>query len=148
MGTGGARALSSDPVPPARPTRPLARLAGAGLAALALVGAGCAGEEDVTREDFEEKLVDRLDGAITEDEAICLTDRVYEEFDQEQVNTIVWAATEDELSAGVQEKLRAINDECVGDASQPSTTTTEAQEGGSTTTAPAASSSTTTTAPG
>lgn len=119
-------------MPPARPTRSLARLAVAGLAALALVGAGCAGDEDVAREDFEDRLYDRMDEQITEAQATCLTDRIYDEFDQDQINTIVWAATEDELSASTQETLRAINEECVGDASLPSsttTTTTESQTG-------------------
>jgi hypothetical protein len=100
-------------VSPARPSRPLVRLAVAGAAVLALTaGVGCSSDEDITRADFRTKLLDRTDDAITEDQATCITDAVYDAFGQDDVNTIVWAATEDEMSEDMQAKLKAINEQC------------------------------------
>lgn len=98
-------------MPAARSLRPATRLAVATVAvvALALGTAGCGGNEDVDRADFQEKLIERT--TIPEDVATCITDRVYEQFDQGEINDIVVAATVEELQ-GAEGELEAINQEC------------------------------------
>lgn len=102
---------------PARPPRSLARLVGTAAVAVALaVGAvGCGGDQDISRADFEEKLLERTEGQVSEEVAICITDRVFEEFDEGARRTIVYAATEDELTEGTLATLRTINDECTAE---------------------------------
>lgn len=99
-------------MPAARPSRSPARLVAAAVAVVALAGgvAGCGGDQDVDRADFEDKLVERTD--IPEPVAACITDRVYQRFDQAQINRIVQAATVAELPADTEGPLADINEAC------------------------------------
>lgn len=98
-------------MPPARPSRPLARLAvsAAAATALALGAVGCGGNEDVDRADFQEKLIERT--KVPEAVGVCITDRVYDQFDQDEINHIVEAATVEELR-GAEGELEVIDREC------------------------------------
>ncbi len=97
-------------MPAARSLRP-ARLAVATIAvvALALGAAGCGGSKDISKADFQEKLIERT--TIPEDVATCITDRVYDQFNPDEIEDIVVAATVEELE-GAQDELKVINDEC------------------------------------
>jgi len=139
-------------VPRVRPHRPLARLAGAALIALALVAAGCGGDEDVSRKTFADDFRERT--TLPKRDATCITDAIYDEFGQAEINKIYRAGSEDELADDTREKLDEINQTCLagGDEGagddEGSTTTTEAvptTEGTGTTGAPGET--TTTTAP-
>jgi hypothetical protein len=81
------------------------------VVALAAGAVGCSGDEDVVRADFEEKLVERT--KIPDEAAACITERVYAEFDQDQINRIVQAATVNELPDGTEAALEVINRECL-----------------------------------
>lgn len=98
-------------MPAARSLRPATRLAVAtvAVAALALGITGCGGNEDVDKADFQEKLIERT--TVPEGVAACITDRVYEQFDQDEINEIVFAATVEELQ-GAEDELQAIDEEC------------------------------------
>lgn len=94
------------------------------LAVVAVVGlafGACAGSEDVTREQFEADLLERTqDGEgepqLTEEQAACLSDAVFEDYDQAEINRIYRAATEDELGNERRDELAAINERCLGEA--------------------------------
>jgi hypothetical protein len=107
--------------------RPLAAVA---AVVLALALGACGQDEDVTAERFQADLVERTD--ITEDAAACLTDAIFEEYDQAEVNRIYRAATEDELGNERRDELVAINDRCQLESTSDEgdddsdTTTTEA----------------------
>lgn len=98
-------------MPTARPIRTVARLALSAVAigALVLGAAACGGDEDIEQSDFQEKLIERT--AIPEPVAACITDRVYAEFEPDQIDRIVVAATIEELREA-EEDLVAINAEC------------------------------------
>ncbi|HYI62740.1 MAG TPA: hypothetical protein VEW93_13155 [Acidimicrobiales bacterium] len=100
-------------MPAARPSRSPARLVAVAVAVVALVAGtvGCSGDEDIARDDFEEKLVERTE--IPEAAAACITDRVYAEFEQGQINAIVQAATVKELPDDAEGTLEVINRECL-----------------------------------
>jgi hypothetical protein len=94
--------------------RPLAAVA---AVVLALALGACGQDEDVTAERFQADLVERTD--ITEEAAACLTDAIFEEYDQAEVNRIYRAATEDELGNERRDELVEINDRCLTDNPQP-----------------------------
>ena len=145
---------------------PRLRLVPAALA-LVLAGAvvlgGCASDEDIDQARFATDLQKRTD--ITDDQANCLTEKIYAEFDQGEVNRIYHAATEAEVGGDTLETLDGFNAECItgkatdtkgdpksdegsddqGDAGSASTTSTTATT--SSTTDDAASTTSTTAGP-
>lgn len=106
--------------------------------ALVLVLVGCGGDEDITASTFQEDLLARVnptdedaDEVMPEAVAECFTDKVFDEFDQAEINRIYHAADEDELGNETRDTLQAFNQQCYveeGDAGSESTTTTEAGE--------------------
>lgn len=95
--------------------RPL--VAAAAVVALAL--GACSQDEDVTRERFESDLLERTevdgDPTLSEDAAICITDAVFDAYDQAEVNRIYRAATEDELTNERRDELVVINERCLSE---------------------------------
>lgn len=90
--------------------------------ALVLVGAlglgACASSDDIDQQQFTADLRERTD--ITEAQATCLTDKIYDEFDQAEVNRIYHAATEAEVGGDTLETLDGFNAECITDAGSSS----------------------------
>ncbi|QYG93870.1 hypothetical protein HC251_16490 [Iamia sp. SCSIO 61187] len=87
--------------------RPLA----AALAVVAALALGACGEDgDVSKAQFQADLVERTE--VPEDVAACLTDRIFEDYDQAEVNRIYRAATEDELGNERRDELDTLNQEC------------------------------------
>lgn len=130
-------------MPTPHPSRSTVRR-GVILASLVALTAACGGGQDVARDRFSSDL--RARTTIPQDVADCLTDAIYEEFDQTEINQIYRAATEDELEDSTRETLDGFNRTCFeAEIARQSSTTGEAPtEGRSTTTADASS----TTAPG
>jgi hypothetical protein len=78
------------------------------VAALAL---GACGEDgDVSKAQFQADLEERTE--VPEDVAACLTDRIFADYDQAEVNRIYRAATEDELGNERRDELDTLNQEC------------------------------------
>lgn len=103
-------------MPPA--LRPLARAAAPLVLAVgALLVAGCGGADDVDRSTFQDDLEERT--TIPAPVAECITDAVYDEFDQADVNDIYRAPTDDELRDELGEdafsNLNEINQTCFTD---------------------------------
>ena len=134
-----------------RPARPSGLLLALALA-VALVAAACGGASDVDQETFQADLLERVNSPaaeadqpepLPEDVAGCITERVYAEYDQGEVNRIYRAATPTELDEDVRDQLTLINQGCYeefgppvaeeGDGDTP-TSTTEAGDGSPTTT--------------
>ncbi len=95
--------------------RPLAAVV---AVVVALAMGACTQDEDVTQERFESDLIERTrdaddDPTITEDEAACITEAVFDSYDQSEINRIYRAATEDELGNERRDELVAINDRCL-----------------------------------
>ena len=112
-------------MPRVRPPRPLARLAGAALIALALVAAGCGGDEDVAKDTFAKDFRERT--TLPKTFSTCIADAVYDEFDQSEINKIYRAGSEDELTDATREALDEINQACMAETGEgPTTTTAEA----------------------
>jgi len=86
------------------------RAATAAAASLALVLAAC-GSDDVSESQFREDLVE--EASLTEDQAACVTDKVYDEFDQGQINDIYTADTEEEAGDEEAARFTEIVTECV-----------------------------------
>ncbi|HEX7135874.1 MAG TPA: hypothetical protein VF228_25070 [Iamia sp.] len=116
--------------------RPLAAVV-AVVVALAL--GACSQDEDVTKETFQEDLIERTttddEPTISDEAAACITDAIFDDYDQAEVNRIYTAATEDELTNERRDELVVINERCLaehplagddGDAGSD-TTTTEAE---------------------
>lgn len=111
--------------------RPLA----AGVAVVVALALGaCSQDEDVTKERFRSDLIERTttddEPTISDDAAACITDAVFDAYDQHEINRIYTAATEDELGNERRDELVAINDRCLSEnpldgGSDESTTTTE-----------------------
>jgi hypothetical protein len=93
-----------------RSPRSLTRLFFAAATVVALGAAGCGGAEDVERSDFESDLRERT--TVPQSVSECLTERIYDEFDQGEVNRIYRAATETELDADTKETLAGFNRAC------------------------------------
>ncbi len=131
---------------PARPSGLLLAL----VIAVALVAAACGGAGDVDKETFQSDLLERVntpaeeagdDAPLPEDVAACITDKVFDEYGQSDINRIYRAATATELDADVKDRLTLINQECFEQFGPP---VAEEADGGSTTTTEAAGESTTT----
>jgi hypothetical protein len=142
-----------------RPARPSGLLLALALA-VALVAAACGGASDIDQETFQADLLERVNTPaaeagepepLPEDVAACITERVYAEYDQGEVNRIYRAATQTELDQDMRDQLTLINQDCYeefgpavpeeGDGSAP--TTTETGDGSSTTTEASGESTTT-----
>lgn len=91
-------------------TSPTVRRAVAALAAAALFLAAC-GSDDVSESQFRDELVDQAN--LTEDQAECVTDKVFDEFDQGQINDIYTADTEEEAGEEEAARFTEIVGECV-----------------------------------
>jgi len=97
-------------VPRSCSSRLTARLAFVVASLLALGITACGGGEDVAQDRFASDLRERT--TIPKGVAECLTDKVYEEFDQTEINRIYQAATEDELEDATRETLDGFNRTC------------------------------------
>lgn len=83
---------------------------GVAVALVALAAAACGGGEDVARDRFSSDL--RARTTVPEEVADCLTDSIYDEFDQSEVNRIYRAASEDELTDETRQALDGFNRTC------------------------------------
>lgn len=112
--------------------------------ALLVVGAvglgACASDEDIDQAKFAADLRSRT--GITEEQADCLVEKIYGEFDQSEVNRIYHAATEAEVGGETLEVLDGFNAECItaapadegeDDGEAPATTGGDEGDGASTT---------------
>lgn len=77
---------------------------------VALAVGACGQDEDVTQEQFQADLEERT--GVSEDIAACLTQEIFDRYDQAEVNRIYRAATEDELGNERRDELAAINQGC------------------------------------
>lgn len=100
------------------PVRP-ARLVIAAVAVATLALAACGGAEDVDQVTFSQELQERTNEGQPVDEPIvpaavadCLATKVFDEFDQAEINRIYRAATQTELEEDVRAKLTTFNQEC------------------------------------
>lgn len=137
---------------PRRP-RPASLVLAVATAILLLGASACGGTDEVTPEQFQAELLERTnpeegDPIVPESVAACLTDKIFDEFDQEEVDRIYRAATQTELDEDVRATLNRFNGECFeaeaaaageGEGEGEGSTTTTAAEGegeadGSTTT--------------
>jgi len=94
------------------------------VALVAAVGSGCAEDGDVDQKTFEADLRERtgIDRGVTE----CLTERIFDDFEADEVNEIYRADDEADLDDATRVKLSDINGACFAEAA-PETT---APEGG------------------
>lgn len=110
---------------PSRPSRP--SLVAAALAAAALLAsAACGGDDDISRDTFRSDLEERT--TIPEAVAECITDAVFEEYGQEDVNEIYRADDEEDLGEGRLATLNEINQRCWGEAGSDDGDPGEAEE--------------------
>ena len=106
--------------------RPLAAVA---VVVVALALGACSQDEDVSKEQFLEDFQERTEQS--EEVSSCITDAIFDDYDQPEINRIYRAATEDELGNERRDELVAINDRCglenpSDDEGDDTTTTTEA----------------------
>jgi len=106
---------------------------------VALAAGACAPDDDVSKDTFQTDLLERSkngdgDPTLTEDQAACLTDGIFEAYDQAEVNRIYRAATEDELGNERRDELDVINRGCLGEATADEDTADEDPADDSTTT--------------
>jgi hypothetical protein len=93
-------------------TSPLRRLAlGLVVPAALAVGLAACGDSDVSKSKFSSELQD--EAGLTEAQADCVVDNLYEEFDQGEINDLYSADTEDEAPEGGLEALQTATTECV-----------------------------------
>lgn len=84
----------------------------ASLIAIALLaGVTACGSSDVSKSKFKSELVDK--SGLTEAQATCVTDKIYEEFDQGEINDLYSADTEADLPDGLAEDFTAQITSCV-----------------------------------
>ncbi len=107
------------PRPLSRPPHRAAARALAAAVVLVLVLVGCGGDEDVSAEQFQEDLLERVNPSdddaeqvMPESVAACFTEKIYDEFDQQEINRIYHAADEDELGNATRDTLNQFNQEC------------------------------------
>jgi len=83
-----------------------------GLAAPAVLALGlvACGAGDVSKSKFTSELQDQAN--LTEAQATCVTDRIFDELDQEQINDLYGADTEEEAGAEPFEVLTSASAEC------------------------------------
>ena len=105
---------------------------------VALAAGACASDGDVSKEQFQADLQTRTD--IADGPAACITEAIFHDYDQHEINRIYRAATEDELGNERRDELVAINERCFSsdssdssDSSESSTTTSTTSTSTSTT---------------
>lgn len=83
-----------------------------GLAApvVLALGLGACGAGDVSKEKFTSDLQD--EAGLTEVQATCVTDRLYDELEQDQINDLYEADTEEEAGAEGYEALTSASTDC------------------------------------
>lgn len=93
------------------PTSALRRLARgvAAPAALALALSAC-GSSDASRSDVQEQLEK---GGLSEEQSTCVTDSLFDELDQGEINDLYEADTPEEAGEGATEALTTATQECV-----------------------------------
>lgn len=94
-------------------------------AALA-IGLSACGGSDVSKDKFTSELQDKA--SLTEDQATCVTDKIYDELDQGEINDLYEADDESELSGDAGEVFSTAVTDCVSaDLGVDTTDTTEAE---------------------
>ncbi len=96
-------------------TNPALRRLAVGLVAPAVLALGLAacGSDDVSKDKFTSELEDK--SGLTEEQASCVADRLYEEFDQSEINDLYSADTEDEAPEGGLEAITTATEECLAE---------------------------------
>ncbi|HMJ75845.1 MAG TPA: hypothetical protein VK507_07725, partial [Iamia sp.] len=79
-------------------------------AVVALGLAACGGGTDVSKEDLSSELQEG--GDLSEAEASCVTDRVFDELEQDQINELYTADDDDALDAETAQLFTAVGVEC------------------------------------
>ena len=94
-------------------TSPALRRLAVGLVAPAVLALGLAacGSDDVSKEKFSSELEDK--SQLTGEQADCVVDRLFEEFDQSEINDLYSADTEDEAPEGGLEAITTATEECI-----------------------------------
>lgn len=93
-------------------TSALRRLAVGLVAPAALVvGLAACGSSDVSKEKFQSELEEQ--SQLTEEQAGCVVDRLYDELDQDQINEVYEADEDDTLSDEADAAATAALEECV-----------------------------------
>jgi hypothetical protein len=105
------------------------------VAVLALAAGACSQDKDVTEARFASDLRERArntedEATMTVEESKCFAGKVFDEYDQAEINRIYTAATEDELTNERRDELLVLAGECgiepPAAPAEESTTTTEA----------------------
>jgi hypothetical protein len=93
---------------------PVLRSLATGLAAtaLALSAAACGGDDGVTKADMEEYL---RGGGFGEAQASCVTDRLFDDLDEDQLLAVYEADEGDELEPAIGEAVEAASAACAGE---------------------------------
>ncbi|QYG93339.1 hypothetical protein HC251_13500 [Iamia sp. SCSIO 61187] len=83
-----------------------------GLAAPAVLALGLSacGSSDASRSDVQEQLEK---GGLSEEQATCVTDSLFDELDQGQINDLYEADTPEEAGEAATEALTTATQECV-----------------------------------
>lgn len=93
------------------PTTALRRLAVGFVAPAALaMGLVACGSDDVSKDKFTSELQDKAN--LTEAQATCVTDRIYDELDQDEINEIYEADTVDDADEQAFEVFTNAATEC------------------------------------
>lgn len=90
------------------------KLAGALLALGLVVATGC-GNDDIESSKFESELIKSTPG-LSKAEASCITDKVYDTFDQDEINKLYSAENVKDLSKSVTGRFDALTAECASGA--------------------------------
>jgi hypothetical protein len=80
------------------------------VAGLFVLGAGCTGEKDVSRENIIDDLVE--DAGVSTSAAECVADGIFDEFRQAEINEIDKTDSLDELDEATREKTEEIFSGC------------------------------------
>jgi hypothetical protein len=93
---------------------PVLRRFAVGLAAPAVLVLGLAacGAGDASRSDVQDELEE---GGLTEAQAECVTDRIFDELDQDEINELYEADEGDDPPDGVEETFTTAATECASE---------------------------------
>ncbi len=86
-------------------------IAGLVLVVSLLLGASACGSSDVKQDKFQSELVKKAN--LTEAQAKCVSDKVYDEFDQADINKLYEAEESKDLPAGTEQKFTKIITDCL-----------------------------------